>query len=367
MGRSHVVSGSLAALALCVACQQDVGTPPSPTLRADAATTVSQSRLGTFEGVFASIVSRDPRVRKAAFEKFRENWAAYRRPLERVPASATLPKRVARAYLLGRLGTQEDLPTLRACFEDEALVVRKTALSGLRRLGDYDHLEGLLHKAAGDDFDSLIAYMPTSFEMNPTKAEELTLALARHERWQSRRVAALFLRMCRSDQAHRVLLSMLGDKVWCVAVDACRSVESLGLAPAAKPLRGLLSHKDAPVRAAAIKAFGAVGSPDVLEHAGQLVDSDEDKSVRVAAVQAVSGQPPGKVIPWLARVIERESEQLKVKKEAVRMLVRMPDTRAPALLDKVYAAAGPRLQHLISGEKQSAAAETAAAAKGGGR
>ncbi|MHC4514196.1 MAG: HEAT repeat domain-containing protein [Planctomycetota bacterium] len=371
--RARAVSGSLASLALlfagclCVGCErQDPLAPSRPTAQADQAS-VPQSQLTTFDGVFAGIVSRDPRVRKAAFEKFRDNWAAYRRRLQQVPASATLPRRVARAYLLSRLGTQADLPTIRACFDDRALVVRRTALEGLRRLDDHEHLEMLLHRAANEDFDSLVAYLPTWFQVNPIHAERLVMRLARHERWQTRCAAALFLRKCRSDQAHTVLLSLLGDKAWRVTVDACRSVGSMGLVPAAEPLQGLLSHADAPVRAAAIKALGGVGSPTVLEHATRLVHDDAQESVRVAAVQAVAGQPSDKVVPLLATVLERKSEQLKVTKAAIRILVRMSDRQGQELLDKIYATADTDLQQVISNQRRAAAAEVAAPPKGAGR
>jgi len=256
---------------------------------------------------------------------------------------------------------------MRACFDDKALVVRKTALVGLHRLGDHDHLETLLHRAADEDFDSLIAYLPTWFQVSPTQAERLVLGLARHERWQTRCAAALFLRRCRSDQAHTVLLSLLGDKAWRVTVGACRSVGSMGLVPAAEPLQGLLSHGNAPVRAAAIKALGGVGSPTVLEHAERLVHDDAQESVRAAAVQAVAGQPSSKVIPWLATVLARKSEHPKVKKAAVRMLARMPDRNGQELLDKVYATADTDLQQIISNQRRAAAAEVATPPRGGGR
>jgi HEAT repeat protein len=324
-----------------VGCErQDPLAPSRPTAQADQAS-VPQSQLTTFDGVFAGIVSRDPRVRKAAFEKFRDNWAAYRRRLQQVPASATLPRRVARAYLLSRLGTQADLPTIRACFDDRALVVRRTALEGLRRLDDHEHLEMLLHRAANEDFDSLVAYLPTWFQVNPIHAERLVMRLARHERWQTRCAAALFLRKCRSDQAHTVLLSLLGDKAWRVTVDSCRSVGSMGLVPAAEPLQGL--------------------------HATRLVHDDAQESVRVAAVQAVAGQPSDKVVPLLATVLERKSEQLKVTKAAIRILVRMSDRQGQELLDKIYATADTDLQQVISNQRRAAAAEVAAPPKGAGR
>jgi HEAT repeat protein len=199
--------------------------------------------------------------------------------------STTPWRRAASAYALGELQVGRAFTTPRRLLEDPAREVRLSVARALGKLGRPEAVESLV-----DAYDrGGIAAVPAAasiLRIGPSSAEPLRDLLG-HADAGVRAMAAQLLGQLNVFDAAPQLVALLGDSEARVRAAAARSLGRLSAEEAEMPLVVVLADGDADVRAAAATALGQIPSTGVI-YALRVALADEADEVRRAAASALA-------------------------------------------------------------------------------
>jgi HEAT repeat protein len=287
-----------------------------------------------FEWNLKGLLSSDGNVRGRAFEVYQRNWRHVRQYTEALAERTDVPTRIAGAYLVGRLGTREDLPVLRKFLADDAFVVRKMAMTGVVRLKDVASVPTLVGLLPEAKYAEVRVILRTLIPLDLDAGEKACVGRAADERWSHRRAAAEALGLLESVKSGLLLEQLLKDPVWLVQKDAAKAVGRRRYQGGHSAVLKLLDSEYWAVRAAVAAALGGFGHDGDLTVVEKLAFEDPEKGVRIAAVEALAGFSQDSVIPLIQTVLHNETEHQKVHKAAIRCLIRMGKGKPANLVNK---------------------------------
>ncbi|MFQ5507249.1 MAG: HEAT repeat domain-containing protein, partial [Planctomycetota bacterium] len=293
------------------ACKQQDPEPESRPAQARPATGV----VHPFELDLGLLLSSNAAQRKRGFEAFRRKWPAHRRKVAELHESSSMPKRLAAAWLLSRLGTSEDLPALRGFLADEAARVRVAAMPGIARLGDAKSIPILRASISEAKFEELLEILGTLSKLSAEISERIALELGQHEQWAMRRAAAITLGGLKSSSSGEALTRLLSDPTWMVRMDAATGLGRRRFEPAHPELLKLLEDPEGVLRATAVEALARFAKPEDLSAIAKLALSDGEKNTRKAAATALGQFPESLALPVIEKILAKKDEHYKVQLE----------------------------------------------------
>ena len=299
----------LATIVAVTACSKDEGTPLD----------LQQAFQWNLEGLLA----KDGNVRLRAFEMYSRNWPHVRQYVAELANSSKTPERMAGAYLVARLGTEQDLPLLHSFLADDSFDVRRMAIGGVVRLEDVASIPALVKFLDKAKYDEVRLILSTLNRVDPRSGEKACMQRAADERWAHRRAAAEALGMLDSQSSASLLERLLADPVWLVQMDAAEAVGRRRHQGGHAGLLKLLTSDQWAVRAAVARALGALRRPDDLDTLRKLIFGDDNKKVSIAAVESLPSFPENQAIALIEDVLQEEALHYKVHKAGFRSLLRM--------------------------------------------
>ncbi len=276
-----------------------------------------------FQWNLQGLLSKNSEVRYRAFDMYRRNWSYVREYVSDLANSSEIPERMAGAYLVARLGTEQDLPMLHSFLGDDLFEVRRMAIGGVVRLEDVASVPALVKFLDKAKYEEVRLILNTLNRVDPSSGEEACVQRAADERWAHRRAAAEALGMLDSQSSASLLERLLADPVWLVQMDAAEAVGRRRHKGGHHGLLKLLTSDQWAVRAAAARALGSLGRTEDLDTIKKLTFGDDNKKVRIAAVESLPGFHADQAIGLIKDVLQEETLHYKVHKAAFRSLLRM--------------------------------------------
>ena len=273
-----------------------------------------------FELTLAAAMSQRPENRRRAVGILRAHWSDVRADVARLAGHDSVAKRMAGAYLMANLGSEEDLPALRKFLRDRSTAVLKQALPGVSRLEDRASIPLLREVASSAEYDVLLVVVGFLIEMDPAIGESECRSLAEDDDWARRRAAAQLAAALETQESAAIIASLLDDRVWQVQVDAAEAVGHRGLRSERDRLIELLEHHDWQVRAAAAAALPKVGRHDDVQIIDSVVFGDAEKKVRQAAAGSLAYFSEDQALDVIDRVLADPGQHPKVKRSALSAL-----------------------------------------------
>ena len=324
-------------------CGDPVGPPPSG-VEVEIGLAVAQG----VERNLTALLSRSAADRRQAFETFKRHWTDVRREVVGMMNSESVSRRLAVAYLLAELGGKDDMSALQACLSDPSSRVRAQAIQGLVRRKDERCVASLVELARSGDYEEHQMVMAALVEIDEVQAIRLVPEFLEHSEWAKRRVAVQTAGSLSDAASAQGIVTALRDPVWMVREDAVVAVLRRNLVAARDEVVRLAGSEDWPIRAAAVRCLGSFGVPEDFATIERLVATDPEKKVRIAAVESLSGYPANDSVPVAVTVLEKPSEDLKVRRAAVRMLAAHGGELGRSKLRSLLIHGDPELKVLVA-------------------
>ncbi|NEQ82686.1 MAG: NACHT domain-containing protein [Moorea sp. SIO2I5] len=215
------------------------------------------------------------------------------------------------AYALGKIGIEATIDPLIKCLDDDHYNVRIIAADALGQIGTEATINPLI-KLLDDDHYNVRSSAAFALEQIGTEAAiNPFIKLLDDDHYNVRSSAAFALEQIGKEAAINPLIKLLDDDSYDVRSSAAFALENIGTEAAINPLIKLLDDDSYDVRSSAAFALGQIGTEAAINPLIKLLD-DDSYDVRIIAADALGQIGTEATIDLLIKLLDDDHYNVRI-------------------------------------------------------